>query len=141
TNSHLRNLDLSGADPWDLKADDHNVTRESNYHVMTLLSLERNRVLFRIAMKPCGRKIDTRGSILDFVVEIRDAIRAHQRLVNISILHGDISEGNIILKNSTSDDDSHGMLIYFDCSVKLKGNVAEDKELFLTGTVKFMEIE
>ncbi|VCU40285.1 Bgt-50340 [Blumeria graminis f. sp. tritici] len=92
-------------------------------------------------MTPCGRKIDTRGSILDFVAGIRDAIKAHQRLVDISILHGDISEGNIILKGPTTDDDSHSMLIDFDCSVKLKGNVAEDEELFLTGTVKFMAIE
>ncbi|VDB96510.1 Bgt-51302, partial [Blumeria graminis f. sp. tritici] len=90
TNSHLGNLDLSGADPWDLKADDHNVTYGSKYHAMTIPSLERNRFLFRIAMTPCGRKIDTCGSILDFVAGIRDAIKAHQRLVDISILHGDI---------------------------------------------------
>ncbi|CAD6500080.1 BgTH12-04183 [Blumeria graminis f. sp. triticale] len=141
TNSHLGSLNLSGAKPWDLKADGQNVTRGSSYHIMTQPSLERNRVLFRIAMKPCGRKIDTCGSILDFVAGIRDAIKAHQRLVDISILHGDISEGNIILKDPTIDDDSHGMLIDFDCSVKLKGNVAEDEELFLTGTVKFMAIE
>ncbi|CAD6500101.1 BgTH12-04204 [Blumeria graminis f. sp. triticale] len=141
TNSHLGNLDLSGADPWDLKADDHNVTYGSNYHAMTIPSLERNRFLFRIAMTPCGRKIDTCGSIFDFVAGIRDAIKAHQRLVDISILHGDISEGNIILKDPTTDDDSHSMLIDFDCSVRLKGNVAEDEELFLTGTVKFMAIE
>ncbi|VCU40278.1 Bgt-50351 [Blumeria graminis f. sp. tritici] len=92
-------------------------------------------------MTPCGRKIDTCGSILDFVAGIRDAIKAHQRLVDISILHGDISEGNIILKGPTTDDNSHSMLIDFDCSVKLKGNVAEDEERFLTGTVKFMAME
>ncbi|SZF01076.1 unnamed protein product [Blumeria hordei] len=141
TNSHLGSLNLSDAKPWDLKSDDHNVSRGSSYHTMALPSLERNRFLFRIAMTPCGRKIDTDGSILDFVVGIRDAIKAHQGLVDISILHGDISEGNIILKDPTTDDDSRGMLIDFDCSVKLKGNVAEDEELFLTGTVKFMAIE
>ncbi|VCU40295.1 Bgt-50386 [Blumeria graminis f. sp. tritici] len=81
---------------------------------MTQPSLERNRFLFRIVMTPCGRKIDTCGSILDFVAGIRDAIKAHQRLVNISILHGDVSEENIILKDPTTDDDSHGILIDFD---------------------------
>ncbi|CAD6506402.1 BgTH12-07328 [Blumeria graminis f. sp. triticale] len=141
TNSHLENLDLSGTDPWDLKADDYNITQGSNYHLMTLPSLERKRVLFRIAMTPCGRKIDTRGSILEIVAGIRDAIKAHQGLVDISILHGDISEGNIILKDLTTDDNSHGMLVDFDCSVKLKGDVAEDEELFLTGTMKFMALE
>ncbi|VCU40880.1 Bgt-50028 [Blumeria graminis f. sp. tritici] len=124
TNGHLGNLDLSGADPWDLKADDHNITQGSNYHLMNLPSLERNRFLFRITMTPCGRKIDTCGSTLDFVAGIRDAIKAHQGLVDISILHGEISEENITLKDPTTDDDSHGMLIDFDCSVKSKGNVA-----------------
>ncbi|SZF00829.1 unnamed protein product [Blumeria hordei] len=108
---------------------------------MTLPSLERHRFLFRIAMTQCGKKIDTSGSILDFVTGIRDAIKAHQELADISILHGDILEGNIILKDPTTDDEPYGMLVDFDCAVKLKGNVAEDEELLLTGTMKFMALE
>ncbi|VCU40272.1 Bgt-50355 [Blumeria graminis f. sp. tritici] len=88
-----------------------------------------------------GRKIDSSGSIFAFVAGIRDAIKAHQGLVDISILHGDISAGNIILKDPTTNDDSHGMLIDFGYSVKMKGNIAVDGELFLTGAMKFMAIE
>ncbi|VDB83553.1 Bgt-20313 [Blumeria graminis f. sp. tritici] len=92
-------------------------------------------------MTPCGRKTNSSGSILAFVVGIRDAIRAHQALVNKNIQHGDISDGNIILIDPTPDKDCHGLLIDFDCSVRLKQNIAEDDELFLRGILKFMALE
>ncbi|CAD6500094.1 BgTH12-04197 [Blumeria graminis f. sp. triticale] len=140
TNSHLGNLDLSGADPWDLKADDHNVTYGSNYHAMTIPSL-RNRRLIRIAMTPSGRTIYSSGSILDFVAGIRDAIKGHEGLVGKEILHGDISEGNIILLKPSPANDLHGMLIDLDHSVRMKGNLALEERQSLTGTIKFMALE
>ncbi|CAD6501193.1 BgTH12-01447 [Blumeria graminis f. sp. triticale] len=141
TNNHLGSLNLSDAQPCDLKAEEIIISPGTNYHNMALPSLERNRFLFRIVMTPCGRKINSSGSILAFVVGIRDAIKAHQALVDKNILHGDISDGNIILIDPTLDKDCHGLLIDFDCSVRLKDNVAEDDERFLTGTLKFMALE
>ncbi|VCU40297.1 Bgt-51143 [Blumeria graminis f. sp. tritici] len=76
TKSHMDSLDISISLPWDLRADDKYISEGHN----TIPSLERNRFLFRIAMTPCGRKIDTCGSILDFVAGIRDAIKAHRGL-------------------------------------------------------------
>ena len=104
-------------------------------------SLKRNRRLIRIAMTPRGRSIYSRGSIQDFVAGIRDAIKGHEGLVAKEILHGDVSEGNIILLNPSPEDDLHGMLIDLDHSVKMKGNLALEEDWSLTGTMKFMALE
>ncbi|VCU40330.1 Bgt-50996 [Blumeria graminis f. sp. tritici] len=94
-----------------------------------------------MAITPRGRPIYSSGSILDFVAGIRDAIKGHEGLVGKGILHGDISEGNIILLKPTSDGDLHGMLIDLDQSFKMKRNPVEENVGFSIGTVKFMALE
>ncbi|SZF01073.1 unnamed protein product [Blumeria hordei] len=141
TKSHLDGLDLSQATHWKLNEGKKYIRNSSHVSLATKPSMERNRRLTRIAMTPRGRKIYSSGSILDFVAGIRDAIKGHEGLVGKGILHGDISEGNIILLKPTPDSDLHGMLIDLDQSFKMKRNPFEENDGFLTGTVKFMALE
>ncbi|VCU41110.1 Bgt-51881 [Blumeria graminis f. sp. tritici] len=128
TDNHPGSLNLSDAQPWDLKAEDIIISPGTNYHNITLPSLERNRFLLGITMTPCCRKINPSSPSLAFVIGIRDAIKAHQALVDKNFLHGDISDGNIILIDPTLDKYCHDILIDFDCSVPLKKIAAEDDE-------------
>ncbi|VCU40235.1 Bgt-50373 [Blumeria graminis f. sp. tritici] len=141
TKSHMDSLDISISLPWDLRADDRYISEGHNTSDSTTVSYERNRRLIRIAMIPSGRTIYSSGSILDFVAGIRDAIKGHEGLVGKEILHGDISEGNIILLKPSPANDLHGMLIDLDHSVRMKGNLALEERQSLTGTLKLMALE
>ena len=141
TKSHLHNLNLSKALPWKLNAGEKFISKGIKLTGAPKQSLKRNRRLTRIAMTPRGRAIYSSGSILDFVAGIRDAIKGHEGLVGKEILHGDVSEGNIILLKPSPEEDLYGMLIDLDHSVKMKGNVALEDDRSLTGTMKFMALE
>ncbi|CAD6500142.1 BgTH12-04245 [Blumeria graminis f. sp. triticale] len=141
TKSHLDDLNLLRAIPWDLRAANRFISRGIKLKGAPMQCLKRNRRLIRIAMIPRGRSIYSGGSILEFVAGIRDAIKGHEGLVAKEVLHGDVSEGNIILLNPSQEDDLHGMLIDLDHSVKMKGNLALEDDRSLTGTMKFMALE
>ncbi|VDB89948.1 Bgt-51395 [Blumeria graminis f. sp. tritici] len=100
----------------------------------------RDRELRRIVITPRGRSLYSSKTIMEFLVGIRDAIVAHHRLyVEKNILHGDISEGNIIL--ATVDGKTQGMLIDLDHAEMVEPPPGKDDNLFLTGTMKFMALE
>ncbi|SZF01040.1 unnamed protein product [Blumeria hordei] len=141
TKSHLDGLDLVQATHWTLNADKKYIRKSSHVNLTTKPSMERNRRLTRIAMTPRGRKIYSSGSILDFVAGIRDAIKGHEGLVGKGILHGHISEENIIMLKPNSENDPHGMLIDLDRSDKMRGNLIWDNDRKFMGTLKFMALE
>ncbi|SZF00166.1 unnamed protein product [Blumeria hordei] len=117
TSKLLGNLDFFDAEAWDLKTETWIISSGTHLMQPTLSPWDRDRKLIRIAFTPCGQPLKTSKTILDFVVRIWDAILGHRRLYNGGILHGDISEGNIILTSPTADDESKGMLIDLDYSV------------------------
>ncbi|VCU40323.1 Bgt-50971, partial [Blumeria graminis f. sp. tritici] len=141
TKDHLDNLDLSRATYWQLNASNRFVPKGSHVNTITKPSMERNRLLTRMAVTPRGRPIYSSGSILDFVAGIQDAIKGHEGLVGKGILHGDVCEEKIVLLKTTSDKDMHGMLTGLEHSVKIKDNLAKDYEHILTGNLKFMALE
>ncbi|VDB83586.1 Bgt-51680 [Blumeria graminis f. sp. tritici] len=136
TSDHLGSLDFTDVDAWDLKTETFIISRG-----IIRLNSRYNRKLIRIAIAPRGQPLKTSKTTLEFVVGIRDAILGHRRLYDQGILHGDISEGNIILTSPTANDESKGMLIDLDYSVGLIESLKTDDELSLTGTMKFMAIE
>ncbi|VCU40254.1 Bgt-20565 [Blumeria graminis f. sp. tritici] len=141
TKSHMDNLEISSATPWELSAAEDYTYSGTHKKEIVKPSFVRNRRLIRIAMTPSGRTIYSSGTILDFVMDIRDAIKGHEGLVGKENLDGDISEGNIILLKTSPANDLHGMLIDFDLSVMMKGNLASEDRQSLTGTIKFMALE
>ncbi|VDB83826.1 Bgt-20028 [Blumeria graminis f. sp. tritici] len=107
----------------------------------TVSPWDRDRKLIRIAITPCGQPLKTSKTTLEFIVGIRDVILGHRRLCDRGILHGDISEGNIVLTSPTAADKPKGMLIDLDHSIGLIESLKKDDELSLTGTMKFMAIK
>ncbi|CAD6501099.1 BgTH12-01353, partial [Blumeria graminis f. sp. triticale] len=100
----------------------------------------RDRELRRIVISPRGHSLRSSKTIMEFLVGIRDAIVAHRRLyVEKKILHGDISDGNIIL--ATVGGKTQGMLIDLDHAEMVDPPPGKDDNLFLTGTIKFMALE
>ncbi|CAD6501184.1 BgTH12-01438 [Blumeria graminis f. sp. triticale] len=138
---HLGSLDFTDVDAWDLKTETFIISRGTHLMQPTVNPCNRDRKLIRIAIAPRGQPLKTSKTTLEFVVGIRDAILGHRRLYDQGILHGDISEGNIILTSPTANDESKGMLIDLDYSVGLIESLKTDDELSLTGTMKFMAIE
>ncbi|VDB90536.1 Bgt-51634 [Blumeria graminis f. sp. tritici] len=100
----------------------------------------RDRELLRIVITPRGHSLRSSKTIMEFLVGIRDAIVAHRRLyVEKKILHGDISDGNIILANVGGK--TQGMLIDLDHAEIVEPPPGKDDNFFLTGTMKFMALE
>ncbi|VDB83583.1 Bgt-20028-2 [Blumeria graminis f. sp. tritici] len=141
TSEHLGNLDFTDADAWDLKTETLIISRGTHLMQPTVSPWDRDRKLIRIAITPRGQPLNTSKTTLEFIVGIRDAILGHRRLYDRGILHGDISEGNIVLTSPNAGDESKGMLIDLDHSVGLIESLKTDDELSLTGTMKFMAIE
>ncbi|CAD6501340.1 BgTH12-01592, partial [Blumeria graminis f. sp. triticale] len=141
TSEHLGNLDFTDADAWNLKTEILIIPRATYLMQPTVSPWDRDRKLIRIAITPCGQPLKTSKTTLEFIVGIRDVILGHRRLCDRGILHGDISEGNIVLTSPTAADKPKGMLIDLDHSIGLIESLKKDDELSLTGTMKFMAIE
>ncbi|CAD6503738.1 BgTH12-05483 [Blumeria graminis f. sp. triticale] len=100
----------------------------------------RDRELRRIVITPCGRSLCSSKTIMKFLVGMQDAMVAHRRLyLEKKILHGDISDGNIIL--ATVGGKTQGMLIDLDHAEIIEPPPGKDNNSFLTGTMKFMALE
>ncbi|SZF00954.1 unnamed protein product [Blumeria hordei] len=139
TSDHLKGLNFSSAAYWDISGLKPISTGQGEKQPTTPPRI-RDRELTRIIVTPSGRRLSTSRTILEFVEGIRDAIMAHQRLfVERKVLHGDISDGNIIL--ASVGGRLQGLLIDFDHAVKVKDTSDEHENLYLTGTLKFMALE
>ena len=99
-----------------------------------------NRILRVLAIIPAGRSISQFGSLLDLVEALRDAIRVHRSLlIDGKILHGDISENNIIITNPEEAGGFRGMLI--DLDLAKEDGKGPSGARHRTGTMEFMAIE
>ncbi|SZF02821.1 unnamed protein product [Blumeria hordei] len=98
----------------------------------------KQRRLTLAVLSPYGRPFKSCTSLLEFVSGMLDAIIGHRNLyLSKNILHGDISESNIILTIPNKYGLSQGKLIDLDMSINVAGyNEAKG----LTGTMKFMAI-
>ncbi|CAD6503685.1 BgTH12-03344 [Blumeria graminis f. sp. triticale] len=136
---HLRDLNFSNAKYLKMIGCNPFISQAEGVEVPPTPQL-RDRELRRIVISPRGRSLYSSKTIMEFLVGIRDAILAHRRLyVEKKILHGDISDGNIIL--ATVGGKTQGMLIDLDHAEMVEPPPGKDDNLFLTGTMKFMALE
>ncbi|SZF04411.1 unnamed protein product [Blumeria hordei] len=97
TSDHLKGLNFSSAAYWDISGLKP-ISKGQGEKQPTMPPRIKDRELTRLIVTPRGRRLNTSRTIMEFVEDIRDAIIAHQRLfVEKEVLHGDISDGNIIL--------------------------------------------
>ncbi|CCU82213.1 serine/threonine-protein kinase Sgk2 [Blumeria hordei DH14] len=102
----------------------------------------RKRKLTLALLSPNGRPLKSCRKLREFLNCILDAIIGHRDLyAKANVLHGDISEGNIILTRHDADGKSRGILIDLDMSTSVDGQVNETEKTKITGTVKYMAIE
>ncbi|CAD6502693.1 BgTH12-05283 [Blumeria graminis f. sp. triticale] len=102
----------------------------------------RKRKLTLAILSPNGQPLKSSRSLREFLSCILDAIIGHRDLYNdAKVLHGDVSEGNIILTKPDENGKSEGTLIDLDMSTSVDGKVDEKEEMKITGTVKYMAIE
>ncbi|KAG5802275.1 hypothetical protein H9Q74_007618 [Fusarium xylarioides] len=114
-----------------------------NGHSELLLShnstSDESRMLSYTVISPHGRHITEYRSINEFLVVLRDAIKAHRSLYTAGrILHRDISINNIIITEAKSSDESRGTLIDLDAAIDMTAEKPSRKTI--TGTKPFMAI-
>ncbi|SZF06365.1 unnamed protein product [Blumeria hordei] len=99
----------------------------------------KKRKLTLAIISPYGRPLKTCSTVREFLSGLLDAILGHRDLYLFAgILHGDISESNVILTGPDELGLIHGKLIDLDMSMY----VAEYNEAkSLAGTMKFMAIK
>ncbi|CCU76931.1 serine/threonine-protein kinase Sgk2 [Blumeria hordei DH14] len=128
---------ISGSDPYFSTAEDAEEAEEAEESKTPQL---KDRELRRIVITPRGHSLRSCKTIMQFLVVIRDAIVAYRRLyVEKKILHGDISDGNIILAKVGGQ--IQGVLIDLD-HAEMVGPPHDPNDNFsLIGTMKFMALE
>lgn len=101
--------------------------------------VEEPRALSYVATSPCGRHIAKSRDIVEFLLALRDAIKAHRSLYETGrVLHRDISINNIVITEEMDSDGAHGMLIDMDAAIDL--TMGPSKSKTITGTKPFMAI-
>ncbi|TEB25618.1 hypothetical protein FA13DRAFT_1692942 [Coprinellus micaceus] len=77
-----------------------------------------NRISTRATMKSYGKSVLFFTSVLQLLCAVRDAIAAHQRLVDVRVLHRDISHNNVLLGKEGAADGDRGVIIDFDMAFR-----------------------
>ncbi|VDB88716.1 Bgt-50277 [Blumeria graminis f. sp. tritici] len=139
TSDHLQGLNFGSAAYWDISGLKPIAMGKGEKQPTTPPRIK-DRELTRHIVTPRGFRLNSSRTILEFLRGIRDAIMAHQRLfVEKKVLHGDISDGNIILPFVGGR--FRGLLIDFDHAVKVEDTSDKHENLYLTCTLKFMALE
>ncbi|CAD6502843.1 BgTH12-05432 [Blumeria graminis f. sp. triticale] len=140
--THRKDIDFSSGQRWDMRGWGRILTTGSES-----ASLDRNdyytkRGLTVAKLSPFGRPLQSCRSAREFLVGIRDAILAHRRLRDQArLLHGDVSEGNIILSRPNEEGATEGILIDLDMSSLIESSRKMDEVIAITGTMKYMALE
>lgn len=100
---------------------------------------DESRMLSYTITSPHGRHIIEYTCIKEFLLALRDAIKAHRSLYTTGhILHRDISINNIIITEAMTPEESHGTLIDLDAALDMTAEKSSQKTI--TGTKPFMAI-
>ncbi|KAG9238033.1 hypothetical protein BJ875DRAFT_532559 [Amylocarpus encephaloides] len=100
-----------------------------------------NRIHCCLVVRPAGRPLHAYKSVRELLEALRHAIAGHKSLLEDGkILHGDISENNIIITNHATEGDPKGRLIDLDLAKELD-SVPSGGASHRTGTMRFMAIE
>jgi hypothetical protein len=99
-----------------------------------------NRIHCCLIVSPAGRPLYAYKSVRELLEVFRDAIAGHKSLFEDGkILHRDISENNIIITESTTEEAPKGILIDLDLAKEL--NSVPSTASHRTGTMQFMAVE
>jgi serine/threonine protein kinase len=99
-----------------------------------------NRIHCCLVVSLTGRPLHTYRSVSELLEALRDAIAGHRSLLEDGkILHGDISENNIIITEHIGDEGLRGRLIDLDLAKELDS--VPSGASHRTGTMQFMAIE
>ncbi|CAD6501136.1 BgTH12-01390 [Blumeria graminis f. sp. triticale] len=102
----------------------------------------RDRQFTAAGISPYGRPIDKFRSVLELVIGMNDAIKAHRSLLmNAKILHRDISVNNILLTGMEKADKLGGVLIDLDLATLLEEGKGQDEARLMTGTMQFIALD
>ncbi|KAF8953523.1 hypothetical protein BDZ97DRAFT_1872005 [Flammula alnicola] len=99
-----------------------------------------DRTFSRLILEYYGPPIEGFETPQDLLFACHDAIAGHQNLLNIGILHRDVSISNILIGKSGSAPGNRGVLIDLDMAIRI--NVAERSVQadFRTGTRAFQSL-
>ncbi|KAL1729898.1 hypothetical protein EV714DRAFT_250959 [Schizophyllum commune] len=96
--------------------------------------------LRRLVLKPYAKPLEDFASKEEFLGAFRDAVAAHQKLYeNYNLLHCDISDNNIMLRECPGSPMRRGLLIDFDCAAHVTGarHMRTAFTGYRTGTLRF----
>ncbi|VCU39369.1 Bgt-50094 [Blumeria graminis f. sp. tritici] len=137
--THRKGIDFSTGYKWEMNSEEahlsHGKTMDpkvEDYYMKRELTFAK--------LSPFGRPLNSCSTVREFVGGIRDAIIGHRNLHEIQILHGDVSEGNIILFGPNHKGVTKGLLIDLDMSTLLQDSRDNDEAKVITGTTKFMAL-
>ncbi|VCU39377.1 Bgt-50097 [Blumeria graminis f. sp. tritici] len=137
--THRKGIDFSSGYIWEMNSEgvhlSHGKTMDpkvEDYYMKRELTFAK--------LSPFGRPLNSCSTVREFVGGIRDAIIGHRNLHEIQILHGDVSEGNIILFGPNHKGVTKGLLIDLDMSTLLQDSRDNDEAKVITGTTKFMAL-
>ncbi|KAI4522695.1 hypothetical protein K525DRAFT_198214 [Schizophyllum commune Loenen D] len=98
--------------------------------------------LRRLVLRPYAKPLEDFASKEEFLGAFRDAVAAHQKLYDIyGLLHCDISDNNIMLREYPGSPMRRGLLIDLDCAAHVTGSTGHSRTAFTgyrTGTLPFM---
>ncbi|KAJ1815750.1 hypothetical protein LPJ56_004470, partial [Coemansia sp. RSA 2599] len=98
------------------------------------------RVHKRMALKPIGQHISAVKSVDELIVVAADVMKVYMEIRNsCNILHRDISDNNVLVYRD-GENNVHGVLIDFDCAIKITDEPRKTTRPVMTGTVPFMSI-
>ncbi|KAJ2888086.1 hypothetical protein FB639_000877, partial [Coemansia asiatica] len=101
------------------------------------------RVHKRIAMTPIGKNLREVKCVDELIIAAADAMEVHTAISKkCRILHRDISSNNILIRQSLDTGRVHGILIDFDCALRIDHNSDKDRPRRpdMTGTRPYMSI-
>ncbi|KAI4523890.1 hypothetical protein K525DRAFT_195288 [Schizophyllum commune Loenen D] len=95
--------------------------------------------LRRLVLQPCGRSLQDFACKDELVGGFNDSIRAHHRLYEKRlILHCDISDNNVMLRDTDAPTGRRGLLVDLDCAIFVEGLDRLGPRGYNKGTPPFM---
>ncbi|KAJ2561470.1 hypothetical protein IW140_006568 [Coemansia sp. RSA 1813] len=99
------------------------------------------RVQKSMAMTPIGQDIRRCKSADELIIAAADVMEVHSAIrKQCNILHRDISINNILINRNGPGDRACGMLIDFDCALRIDDTTDHKARSEMTGTFPFMSI-
>lgn len=110
-------------------------------HTVEARGFFQNRRFVCTVTSPLGRPLSTFTSRLELLRVFRDAIKCHRSLLlDAGIIHGDISEGNILIVDNQPADAPQGILIDLDSATYRDEEPDPESDTMIVGTKMFMAI-